>query len=94
MTKKFITFAKMTQNPNGTYKYMFVNNAGQKVVKKSSKRIYKYMLIGFSKAEKGAYRDGTDWFFIGMGNNAKSIVNSWKSLYSHCELKVINIEQE
>ena len=94
MTKKFIIFAKMTQNQNRTYKYIFVNNHGQKVVKKSSKRTYKYMLIGFSKADKGAYRDGTDWFFIGMGNNAKSIVNSWKSLYSHCELKVINIEQE
>ena len=94
MTKKFITFAKMTQNPNGTYQYIFANNDGNKVVKKASKRIYKYMLIGFSKADKGAYRDGTDWFFIGMGNNAKSIVNSWKSIYSHCELKVINIEQE
>ena len=94
MTKKFITCAKMKQNQNGTYQYIFANNDGNKVVKKASKRIYKYMLIGFSKAEKGAYRDGTDWFFIGMGNNAKSIVNSWKSLYSHCELKVINIEQE
>ena len=27
-------------------------------------------------------------------NNAKSIVNSWKNLYSHCELQVINIEQQ
>ena len=86
--------ATMKQNSNGTYQYMFSNNDGQKVVKKASKRVYKYMLIGFSKAEKGAWRDGADWFFIGLGNNAKSIVNSWKSLYSHCELQVINIEQE
>ena len=87
--------ATMIQNPNGTHQYMFEDNDGtNKVVKKASKRIYKYMLIGFAKADKGAWRDGTGWFFIGMGNNAKSIVNSWKSLYSHCELQVINIEQE
>lgn len=86
--------ATMKQNPNGTYQYMFSNNDGQKVVKKASKRVYKYMLIGFSKAEKGAWRDGSDWFYIGLGNNAKSIVNSWKNLYFHCELQVINIEQE
>ena len=84
----------MIQNQNGTYQYIFSNNYGNKVVKKASKRIYKYMLIGFSKADKGAWRDGKDWFFIGIGNNAKTIVNSWKRLYSHCELKVINIEQE
>ena len=55
---------------------MFEDNDGSnKVVKKASKRVYKYMLIGFAKADKGAWRDGTGWFFIGMGNNAKSIVN-------------------
>ena len=87
--------ATMIQNPNGTHQYMFEDNDGtNKVVKKASKRIYKYMLIGFAKADKGAWRDGTGWFFIGMGNNTKSIVNSWKSLYSHCELQVINIEQQ
>ena len=85
----------MIQNPNGTHQYVFEDNDGtNKVVKKASKRIYKYMLIGFAKADKGAWRDGKGWFFIGMGNNAKSIVNSWKNLYSHCELKVINIEQQ
>lgn len=86
--------ATMIQNPNGTHQYIFQNNGGERIVKKASKRVYKYMLIGLAKAALGACNDGNDWFFIGMGNNATNVVNSWKSLYSHCELQVINIEQE
>lgn len=78
-------------NPNGTFKYVFESNSNVQVVKKASKRYYKFMLIGFSKQSKGAWRDGTDWFFIGLGNNPKSLVSSWKSLYSCCDLKVIPI---
>ena len=86
--------ATMIQNPNGTHQYIFQNNGGERIVKKASKRVYKYMLIGLAKAALGACNDGNDWFFIGMGNNAKSIVNTWKNIYSHCELQVINIEQQ
>ena len=86
--------ATMKQNQDGTYQYILERNDGSiEIARKSSKRTFKYMLVGRSNKSKGAIKDGADWFFIAMGNNPKNIINSWKYLYTHCDKEIINIEQ-
>lgn len=70
--------AKRTINPNGTYRYTL---DGQ-VVRKASKREFNYMLV---KVLKESAR------FIGLGNNATTLTNSWKHLYEGCNLKVLKV---
>jgi hypothetical protein len=60
-------------------------------VARNSKRDYKYALVGQPRKALGATGDG-DWQVIGFGNNAQNLVNSWKSIKWHCELKVLEIE--
>jgi hypothetical protein len=60
-------------------------------VERTSKRDYKYALLGQPRKALGATGDG-DWAVIGFGNNAQNVINSWKSIKSHCELKVVEIQ--
>lgn len=71
--------ARRTVNPNGTFCYTL---NGQ-VVRKASKREFKYMLVAVSVDDTG--------HFIGLGNNATTLMNSWKHLYEGCDLKVLTI---
>lgn len=80
-------------NQNGTFKYIFENSISQTIVRKASKRLFRYMLIGFAKKAKGSSVDSKDWFAIAVGNNPNSIINSWKSMYRHCDLRVVEIEE-
>lgn len=70
--------ARRTVNPNGTFCYTL---NGQ-VVRKASKREYHYMLV---KVRNDSAR------FIGLGNNATTLMSSWKHLYEGCDLKVIKV---
>ena len=60
-------------------------------VERTSKRDYKYALLGQPRKALGATGDG-DWHVIGFGNNTQNLVNSWKSINRHCELKVVEIK--
>ena len=71
--------ARRTVNPNGTYCYTLDG----KVVRKASKREFNFMLVS-------AHEDGTARF-IGLGNNATTLMSSWKHLYEGCDLKVITV---
>ena len=79
--------ATRLKNENGTFTYLFCED----VFKKASKREYRFMLVGKAMKSKGASKDGDRWFPIGLGNNEKSIVSSWRGLYGHCDLQVIEI---
>ena len=83
-----------SMNLDGTYRYEFQdleNDVCFYIYKKKSKKEYKYALVFFARKEKGAGCDGLHWRPIALGNNAKNMVNSWKNLYSHGDLKVIEI---
>lgn len=84
----------MKQNQDGTYQYTFERNDGSiEIARCYSTKIFKHMLVGRLNKSKGASKDGADWFFIAMGNNPKITINSWKNLYTHCDIEIINIEQ-
>lgn len=86
MTKKI--------NLDGTFQYVFQdleNDVCSYVFRKKSKKEYKYALIFWALKSKGAGSDSLHWRPIAMGNNAKNMVNSWKKLYSHGNLIVIEI---
>ncbi|MCI7652779.1 MAG: hypothetical protein MSS51_00695 [Bacteroidales bacterium] len=70
--------AKRIINPNGTYRYTL---DGQ-VVRKGSKRKFKYMLVEVWNETAR---------FVGLGNNRTTLMNSWKHLYEGCELKIIQL---
>lgn len=81
-------------NMDGTYRYEFQdleNDVCSYVFKKKCKKEYKYALIFWALKEKGAGCDSSHWRPIALGNNAKNMVNSWKSLYPHGNLIVIEI---
>lgn len=61
-------------------------------VYRTSKREYRYALLAWAKVELGSSGNSTAWFPIGLGNNATNLTNSWKNLYRHCELKVVEIQ--
>ena len=71
--------AKKTNNGNGTFCY----SLDGKAVRKASKREFKYMLVAIGSDGKGR--------FIGLGNNATTLMSSWKHLFEGCNLKVITI---
>ena len=74
--------ARKIKNPNGTYCYTLDG----KVVRKASKRDYKYMLVDVN-------HDGTAGF-VGLGNKATSLKRSWEPLFPFEELKVIDIKPQ
>lgn len=81
-------------NGNGTYKYMFQdleNDVCSYVFKEKSKKDYKFCLVFFAKKEKGAGCNGLHWRPVALGNNAKAMINSWKSIYFYGDLEVIEI---
>ena len=80
-------------NMDGTYRYEFqdLENDVSYVFKTKCKREYKYALIFWALKSKGAGSDSLHWRPIAMGNNPKTMVNSWKGLYSHGNLVVIEI---
>ena len=80
-----------SMNLDGTYRYEFQDLDCSYVFKKKCKKEYKYALVFFARKEKGAGCDGVHWRPIAMGNNPKTMVNSWKGLYSHGDLVVIEI---
>ena len=86
--------ATMTKlvNGDGTFRYEFQDNdVCFYVYKKKCKKEYKYALVFFARKEKGAGSDSLHWRPIAMGNNPKTMVNSWKGLYPHGDLKIIEI---
>ena len=81
-------------NMDGTFRYEFQdleNDSCSYVFKKKSKKDYKFCLVFFARKEKGAGCNGLHWRPIAMGNNAKTMYNSWKGLYPHGDLEVIEI---
>ena len=74
--------ARKIKNPNGTYCYTLDGE----VVRKASKRDYKYMLVEI-------YSDGPAGF-VGLGNKAAALKSSWSRLYPFEELKVIDIKPQ
>lgn len=74
------------ENING--KHVYTCNGK---VFRTSKREYRYVLLGWAKVELGSGSDSVQWFPIALGNNAGSLTGSWRRLYSHCELKVEEI---
>ena len=83
-----------SMNLDGTYRYEIQdieNDVCSYVYKKKSKKEYKYALIFWALKSKGAGSDSLHWRPIAMGNNPKNMVNSWKGLYSHGDLKIIEI---
>ena len=81
-------------NLDGTFRYEFQdleNDGFFCSYKKKSKKEYKYALIFWALKEKGAGSDSLHWRPIAMGNNPKTMVNSWKNLYPHGDLVVIEI---
>ena len=86
MTKKI--------NLDGTFQYVFQdleNDVCSYVFKKKCKKEYKYALIFWALKEKGAGSDGLHWRPVALGNNAKTMLNSWKSIYFYGDLEVIEI---
>ena len=80
-------------NMDGTFRYEFqdLENDVCSYVFRKSKKEYKYALIFWALKEKGAGCDSLHWRPIALGNNAKSMVNSWKGLYPHGNLIIIEI---
>ena len=80
-------------NGDGTFRYEFqdIENDDCSYVFKKSRKEYKYALIFWALKSKGAGSDSLHWRPIAMGNNPKTMVNSWKKLYSHGNLIVIEI---
>lgn len=75
--------ARKIKNPNGTYCYTLDGE----VVRKASKRDYKYMLVEI-------YSYGGTAGFVGLGNKAAALKSSWSRLYPFEELKVIDIKPQ
>lgn len=69
----------------GKYIYTFDGR-----VFRNSKRDYKYVLLFKTVKAKGALEDGV-FYPIALGNNPNSMVSSWKSIFSHGDLKVQEI---
>ena len=96
MAKKIIKNLEMNKlvNLDGTYRYNFQdleNDVCSYDFKKKSKKDYKYCLVFFARKEKGAGSDGLHWRPVALGNNAKTMLNSWKSIYFYGDLEVIEI---
>lgn len=71
---------------NGKWAYVLDNKLAR-----CSKREYSFALLGLAKEELGASKDGEGWFLVGLGNYPNSLYYNWRDLYSHCELKLVNI---
>ena len=81
-------------NMDGTFRYTFQdieNDYCSYDFKKKSKKDYKFCLVFFARKGKGAVCNSLHWRAVALGNNAKTMLNSWKSIYFYGDLKVIEI---
>ena len=84
----------MSENNAKVYKQTLKNGKIQYVydgvVKRNSKRDYKYALMAVSKGEHSSGHP----FLVGLGNNPQTMRNSWSSIYAHwCNLFAVEITQ-
>lgn len=93
MKTGFTTIPTVTKTPKGN-KVVYAADGG--VILRTSTRDYKYVLFGlcntyFNTETKKTEEGPDEWRFVGMGNNAQNLVNSWKSIWHCSKFEVVTI---
>lgn len=85
--------AKLSENvvskkrlSNGRFVYIFNGEIYRKSLKE-----YNFALLFLAKKSMGACQDAASPRVIGLGNHSQSLLSSWKSLYNHGILEVVQV---